>query len=123
MSHTKRVPIRRPTRLQPSARAIELFEAMEQATRQRTVLNCINHDHGSGSGYCSSDCAACKSWYDAMGELHDELALKPWQWPVYASNPYPPGSSRALSWCMDLESAALWQLLNQARLQSKTKTA
>jgi hypothetical protein len=119
MSRTKRVPIKHATRLQVSLRAIELFEAMEQATRQRNALSCNNDDSGSGSGYCRADCDACNRWYDAMGDLHDELGLKPWQWPVIARNPFCPGTARSQAWCMDAESQALWELLNAASKQAR----
>jgi hypothetical protein len=118
MSHTKRVPIARQPAMQISAKAIALFDAMEQATRQRTALSCVNHDHGSGSGYCSADCAACSRWYDAMGDLHDELALAPWQWPVFSRNPYCPGTPRAKTWRMGDRSQAMWDLLDAASKQA-----
>jgi hypothetical protein len=119
MSRTKRVPIGRPTRLQVSAKAIELFEAMEQTTRQRNAASCHDDDSGSGSGHCRADCDACSRWYDAMGDLHDELGLKPWQWPVYARNPFCPGTARARAWRMDAGSQAMWELLNAASKQAR----
>jgi hypothetical protein len=52
MSRTRRVPIARQPALQISTRAVELFEAMEQADRRRNAADCIDDDSGSGSGCC-----------------------------------------------------------------------
>jgi hypothetical protein len=38
MSRTKRIPIARQPSLQVSPRAIELFEALERARKQRTIV-------------------------------------------------------------------------------------
>jgi hypothetical protein len=77
MSRTKRIPIARQPSLQFSPRAIELFVKLERARKQRNALGCIAGDSGSGSGYCSTKCRACRDWYDLHNELHGELGLKP----------------------------------------------
>ena len=115
MSHTKRIPIARQPTLQPSPRAIALFEQLERARRQRRAATCIiGH---SPAGYCSSECAACRTWYDLHDELHKELGLKPWQWLCLPRNPYPPGTAASRNWRADPdgEKQALWQLLGEAR--------
>jgi hypothetical protein len=115
MSHTKRTPIVRTTRLQPSARALELFDQLEKARRQRRAATCIIGD--SPAGYCSSECAACRTWYDLHNKLHEELGLKPWEWLCLPRNPYPPGTAASRNWRADPdgEEQAPWQLLDEAR--------
>ena len=115
MSHTKRTPIVRTTRLQPSARALELFDQLEKARRQRRAATCFIGD--SPAGYCSCECAACRTWYDLHNKLHEELGLKPWQWLCLPRNPYPPGSPMSRKWRPhpDSEQQALWQLLDEAK--------
>jgi hypothetical protein len=93
MSHTKRTPIVRTTRLQPSARALELFDQLEKARRQRRAATCIIGD--SPAGYCSSECAACRTWYDLHNKLHEELGLKPWEWLCLPQGSLPDSSTEA----------------------------
>ena len=114
MSHTKRTPIARQATLRVSPRAIALFEQLERARRRRRAATCIVGD--SPAGYCSSECAACRTWYDLNDELHQELGLKPWQL-CLPRNPYPPGTPASRNWRPDPdgEEQALWQLLNEAR--------
>jgi hypothetical protein len=117
MSRTKRTPIARQPALQISPRAIELFEAMEQAKRRRNIADCIDDDSGSGSGYCKLECAHCNEWHRLHAELHDELHLKPWEWPVMGLNPFAPGSERSKRWRPDPHGAGMaqWRLLDAAR--------
>ncbi len=49
-NYSRRVPIARQPTLQITPRAIELFEAMEQAKRRRNSADCINDHSGSGDG-------------------------------------------------------------------------
>jgi hypothetical protein len=114
MSHTKRTPIARPSALQISPRAIELFVALERARKRRNAVSCIPGD--SGSGYCSTKCKACRDWYALHGELHDELGLQPWQWLALPRSPYPPGSEQSLRWRPhpDSEQSELWRQLDEA---------
>src|SRR5262249_11900693 len=111
MSHTKRTPIARQPSVQISARALQLFEQLQRAHRQRRAASCIIGD--SPAGYCSAACAACRRWYDLQDALHTELGLKPWQWLCLLRNPYPPGSSKFLDWrpLPDGEDQALWERL------------
>ena len=71
----------------------------------------------SPAGYCSAECAACRTWYDLHNKLHEELRLKPWQWLCLPRNPYPPGTAASRNWRADPdgEKQALWQLLGEAR--------
>jgi len=121
MSHTRRTPIARQPSLQISAKAIELFEAMERAQRRRNAADCIDDDSGSGSGYCKHACAACREWWQLYEELYHELDLKPWEWPVIDYNPFAPGSERAKRWRPDPNSAGMaqWRLLDEARKAAK----
>jgi hypothetical protein len=89
MSHTRRTPIARQATLRVSPRAIALFEQLERARRQHRAATCIVGD--SPAGYCSSECAACRTWYDLHNKLHEELGLKPWKWLCVPRNPFPPG--------------------------------
>ena len=115
MSHTKRTPIARQPSLRPSPRAMALFEQLERARRQRRAASCIIGN--SPAGYCSAECAACRSWYALHAELHSELGLRPWEWLCVPRNPYPPGTSASRNWRPDPdgEEQALWQLLDEAR--------
>jgi hypothetical protein len=115
MSGTRRTPIPRRATLQISARAVELFEQVERARRQRRAASCVVGTYG----YCRGECPACRSWYDLQDELHAELGLKPWQWPCVPINPFPPGSPPACDWRPGGDQLALWQLLDQARRQHK----
>ena len=117
MSRTRRVPIARQPALQISARAVELFEAMEQADRRRNAADCIDDDSGSGSGYCKRECVHCKAWGRLYAELDRELNLLPWQWPVIETNPFAPGSERSKRWRPNpnSEGMAQWRLLDAAR--------
>jgi hypothetical protein len=83
--------------------------------RQRRAATCIDGD--SPVGYCSSECAACRTWYDLHNKLHEELGLKPWEWLCLPRNPYPPGTAASRNWRPDPdgEEQALWQLLDEAR--------
>lgn len=124
MSGTKRIPIARRPGLQISPQAVKLFEALERARHQRRAASCIVGD--SPAGYCSADCAACRSWYALHNELHVELGLKPWQWLCLPRNPYPPGSSKSRKWRPEdpgSEPLALWRLLDEASAANRQPTA
>ena len=114
MSGTRRTPIVRQPALQLSARALELFDQLEKARRQRRAATCIIGDSPAGS--CSTECAACRTWYDLHNKLHEELGLKPWQWLCLPRNPFPPGSSKFRDWrpLPDGEDQALWERLDEA---------
>jgi hypothetical protein len=53
--------------------AIKLFETMLHA---RSGCTC------PGPAVDCEDCAQCQRYHVLGGELHTELGLKPWQWPV-----------------------------------------
>jgi len=91
MSGTRRTPIARQATRQVSPRAIALFEQLERARHQRHAATCVVGD--SLAGYCSTDCPACRTWYDLHNQLHIELGLMPWEWLCLPRNPYPPGTS------------------------------
>jgi hypothetical protein len=112
---TKRVPVSRPAVQMITARAVELFRELERANRARKrAVDCTI----SEQGLCTADCRACRRWWDAHDELHTALDLPPWRWPAIPRNPYPPGSPKARDWRPDAEQAALWDLLNKARLEA-----
>lgn len=111
MSGTRRTPIARRATLKISARALELFEQLERARRQRRAASCVVGPYG----YCGMECGACQDWANAHSELHRELALKPWEWPCLPVCPFPPGSSAARDWSPSGPELALWQTLERAR--------
>jgi hypothetical protein len=123
-NYSRRVPIARQPTLQITPRAIELFEAMEQAKRRRNSADCIDDHSGSGSGYCKLACAHCSEWWRLYEELYHELHLKPWQWPVIDLNPFAPGSERSKRWRPDPDGAGMaqWRLLDEARNASRTSS-
>jgi hypothetical protein len=75
---TTRTPIRPQRKFRISPAAVKAFRRMEAA-----------HDWGD-------------QWWSAHSELHDELHLPPWHWPVFeypdAECPYPPGCYAAEYW-------------------------
>jgi hypothetical protein len=112
MSGTRRTPLVRRSAVQISPRALELFVELERARRaRRHAVDCTI----SEQGLCTTDCRACRRWWDLHDELHVELRLNPWQWPCIPRNPYPPGSPKARDWHPDTEQEELWNLLNEAR--------
>jgi hypothetical protein len=110
---TNRTPIKRPGLPQVSARAIQLFVELERCRRARK--RSVDCTIDGISGYCSTRCRTCRSWFDAHAELHSELQLKPWIWPCVPHNPFPPNSSRAKEWRGSEEQEALQAALDQAR--------
>jgi uncharacterized protein (DUF2461 family) len=86
---TKRRKITRPPRRTFSAKAIALFKQMKRLETQCTYAVSA---HGDG-------CHACEAWWEAHGELHRELELKPWQW-LAIENPNVPntGQSQDQQW-------------------------
>jgi hypothetical protein len=109
---TNRTPMQRPALTMISPRAIELFAELERARRaRRRAVDCTLSEHG----LCTTDCRACRRWFDLHAELHTELRLKPWQWLCLPRNPYPLGSPQARDWRPGAEQAELWELLNEAR--------
>ena len=63
------------------------------ARRQRRAATCIIGD--SPAGYCSSECAPCRTWYDLHNKLHEELGLKPWEWLCLPQGSLPDSSTEA----------------------------
>jgi hypothetical protein len=122
MSGTLRTPIsRRSMQPQITPRALELFVEMERATRaRRRADECSVSTY---SGYCTTDCPACRKWFDLHAELHTELRLRPWKWPCLPRNPYPPGSPKADDWRPDEEQQKLWGLLDEARRAARRAPA
>jgi len=75
---TTRKPItRRPTR-RITKRAVDLFDSMEALKPQCTCPSPADKSYG--------ECDACKKWWEQHNELHDELKLRPWEWPAYGNN-------------------------------------
>jgi hypothetical protein len=118
MSGTKRIPLsRREVHPHITPRAIELFAEMERATRARWKgVRCTISERSS---YCDAECPACEQWWAAHNALHDELRLRPWQWPAVPSNPYPPGHPSARAWARevsrsDSRAAELYRTLRAA---------
>jgi hypothetical protein len=109
---TNRTPIERPTLTMISPRALELFAELERARRaRRRAVDCTI----SEQGLCTTDCRACRRWFELHDQLHVVLRLRPWQWPCIPRNPYPPGSPGARDWRPDTEQKELWDILNEAR--------
>jgi hypothetical protein len=57
-------------------------------------------------------------WWELHNQLHDELGLKPWEWPA-VENPgsacvYPKGSQAAKDWQPNERGRELWQQLEAA---------
>jgi hypothetical protein len=63
-------------------------------------------------------CPACEVWWEHHSILHDELRLRPWEWPAIetpgALPCYPEGSPAALAWKPDLEAQARYRALEKA---------
>ena len=101
-------------------RALELFVEMERATRaRRRADGCSVSTH---SRYCTTDCPACRKWFDLHAELHTELRLRPWQWPCLPRNPYPPGSPEADNWRPGEEQQELWGVARRGTTDGKRRT-
>ena len=96
MAGTKRIPLARRPATQITPRAIELFVAMGK-------LRCSCNGH-------SSCCEACDEWWRLHDELHDELCLKPHEWPCVARQ----GPKRAGPVCEDEDTASRMALLRSA---------
>jgi hypothetical protein len=108
---TNRTPIQRPALTMISAQTLKLFAELERARRARSAaVDCTISEYG----LCTTDCRACRRWFDLHDQLHIELRLNPWQWPCLPRNPYPPGSPKARDWRPGTEAAGLWGLLNEA---------
>src|SRR5262245_35832535 len=71
---TTRTPIKRVTRRRITPKAIAIFRQMLNLEQQ-----CCCPDAAL------SKCDACKDWWRHHNALHDELRLKPWEWPVYSN--------------------------------------
>ena len=109
---TKRTPIGRPPRARISRQAIALFREMEAI-----VCTCLPRDWNEY--WKHEECAGCKRWWELHSDLHDELELKPWQWPAYRNpaddtNWWPVGSPMWERWVPDEEGRAQWRLLEAA---------
>jgi hypothetical protein len=100
MAGTRRVPLERLTNTPIiTTRAIELFGRMEQCQRaRRGAAGCTLDD----TGYCLEECKPCAAWRDLHNALHQELGLRPWEWPAVAHNPYPPGTPEARAWAREI---------------------
>jgi hypothetical protein len=118
MSGTRRTPIGRRSAVQITRRAIDLFAELERARRaRRRAVDCTISERG----LCTTDCRACRRWFDLHDELHIQLGLPPWVWPCLPRNPYPPGSPKAREWRPGPEQKELWDLLNEARAGAPRK--
>jgi hypothetical protein len=84
---SKRRKITRPPRQTFSAKAIALFKQMQVLDSQCT---CTSEHHR---------CRACDAWWEAHSELHDELRLRPWEWPAIETPRVPnTGQSQNQQW-------------------------
>jgi len=68
-------------------RALDLFAAMGR-------LRCTCPPPRPLAG---GPCPGCAAWFDLHAELHDELKLKPWQWPCVARQSPKRAGSHALN--------------------------
>jgi hypothetical protein len=72
MPTTRKTIHRRPTR-RITKRAVDIFDNMEALKKH---CSC-------GADIIRDECDTCKEWWRQHNELHDELKLRPWQWPAY----------------------------------------
>jgi hypothetical protein len=116
---TNRKPIGRPTRSRITPAAIAVFRRMEAARLKCTCPAAEGAERKGGREpdqsplsslvnststvrHVEHPCAACDAWWEAHSQLHDELGLKPWQWPAFEypdeANPYAAFSNAARDW-------------------------
>src|SRR5262245_39980954 len=82
---TERTPINRRRRGEVTLAALEAFRKMQRRLERRCTCD---DDH--------RECRACEEWWQQQSILHDELRLKPWQWPAYQyTGGTPPESAQA----------------------------
>jgi hypothetical protein len=70
MPTTRKPTHRRPTR-RITARAVDIFDAMENLAARCSCTD-VNHK-----------CDACEEWWRKNDELMGELKLRPWEFPAY----------------------------------------
>src|SRR3954447_14558774 len=99
MSGTRRVLLFRPSAVQITPRAIDLYVAMGK-------LKCTCPPPSP----TRSPCPSCERWYDLHDELHRELGCKPWEWPCVSRQRPKRGGSPV--WNEDI--AARMTLLDEA---------
>jgi hypothetical protein len=114
---TKRVPIDRPRRHEITARAVELFVAMEK-------IECVCSARDWAGEYWKHEfCQGCERWWRMHSQLHRELRLKPWHWPAYthpeAVCPYPEGTPAAQKWKPDTRGHAVFRALEAAAREAR----
>jgi hypothetical protein len=111
---TKRTRTERPIRFVITPLAIAAFQRMQQLEEECT---CEEIDWG-GEYWKHESCAACEEWWHHHATLHDELKLRPWEWPAVehpeAESPYPEGSNADRNWKPDLEARERYRLLEIA---------
>jgi len=109
MSGTRRTPLARRPTTQVTERAVELFVEMAK-------LRC---SCPSPKRVTQGPCLGCAAWYDLHADLHDELKLKPWQWPCAARE----SPKHAGSTCWNYEIAARMALLKDAAKARRTASS
>jgi hypothetical protein len=70
MPTTRKTIHRKPTR-RITKRAVDIFDTMEELAARCGCTDVVQ------------ECDACREWWNQHNELHDELKLRPWQWPAY----------------------------------------
>jgi hypothetical protein len=96
---TTRRPTRRPPQSRISPAAIEIFRTM-----QAIECTCPDYEIDWEGEYWKrpEPCPGCLRWRQAHHDLHCELQLRPWWYPVFdypdAECPYPTGCPAALHW-------------------------
>jgi hypothetical protein len=100
MAGTRRVPLSRVTNTPTiTARAVEIFDRMEQRQRaRRRAADCVLDE----ANLCTEECKSCTQWRALHSELHKELGLPPWRWPAVCHNPHPPTSPDGVAWLREI---------------------
>jgi hypothetical protein len=109
---TNRTPIARPSAVQITSRALDLYEAMGR-------LKCTCAPSPPDEYWKRKMCAGCERWYDLHDELNDELRCEPWEWPCVARQ----SPKRAGSTCMNEGIAARMAALKAAAKARRTASA
>src|SRR3954470_6284501 len=111
---TKRTPLRRDLKRKITPEAIDAFRHMEAL---RTACTCEPRDW-AGEHWKHRCCATCDEWWRVHSVLHNELGLRPWEWPAVehpdAASPYPAGSYASEHWKPDERGRALYRELDAA---------
>ncbi len=94
---------------------------------ERIRCTCAPRDWAPDQYWKRQECNGCRRWWNLHSDLHDELGLKPWQWPAFVNpvadtNYWPEGSYMWEHWVPNEEGRAMWRLLEAAsRENSRTR--